>query len=227
MLLEKGSKMVMIGDSITDCERKYPYGEGLFQGIGKGYVALVDAHLQLAYPELEIRCVNMGIGGNTVRDLKKRWQTDVLDLRPDWLSIMIGINDVWRHFDEPKIKESHIDLQEYESTLFELVEQARPGLKGLVLMTPFLIESNVKDAMRKKMDEYGLAVKRVAEQTGAVFVDIQDEFNKMLNYYYSGTFAADRVHPDLAGHMIIARAFLNAIGYQWSRNGQGQVCEIG
>ncbi|MTW87669.1 GDSL family lipase [Virgibacillus dakarensis] len=218
MDLEKGCKLVMIGDSITDCERRHPYGEGLFEGTGKGYVALVDAYIQIAYPELDIRCINMGIGGNTVRDLKKRWRTDVLDLKPDWLSIMIGINDVWRHFDEPKIKESHIDLKEYENTLFDLVEQVKPGLKGLVLMSPFLIELNAEDAMRKKMDDYGLAVKRIAEQVGAVFIDIQEEFNKMLNYYYSGTFAADRVHPNMTGHMVIARAFLNAVGYDWSRN---------
>lgn len=218
MKLEKGSKLVMIGDSITDCERRHPYGEGIFQGIGKGYVALVDALLQLSYPELDIRCINMGISGNTVRDLKQRWQTDVLDLKPDWLSIMIGINDVWRHFDEPKITESHISLAEYEQTLLELVEQAKPGLKGLVLITPFLIESNADDAMRKKMDEYGAAVKRIAEKEDAIFIDIQAEFNKMLEYYYSGEFAADRVHPNITGHMMIARAFLNAIGYDWSRN---------
>ncbi|MFC5464863.1 SGNH/GDSL hydrolase family protein [Lederbergia graminis] len=219
MKLETGSKLVMIGDSITDCGRKHPYGEGIFEGVGKGYVSLVDALLETAYPELQIRTINMGIGGNTVRDLSNRWKTDVIDLKPDWLSIMIGINDVWRHFDEPKIKESHISLEEYESTLLQLVEQVQPSLKGLVLMTPFLIEANPEDAMRKQMDEYGMAVKRVAEQVGAVFVDIQAEFNKMLDYYYSGTFAGDRVHPNMAGHMVIARAFLNAVGYDWSRNG--------
>ncbi|GIN71513.1 lipase [Bacillus sp. J14TS2] len=218
MKLEKGCKLVMIGDSITDCGRKHPYGEGLFEGVGKGYVALVDALLQASYPELAIRCINMGNSGNTVRDLKERWKTDVVDLQPDWLSIMIGINDVWRHFDEPNITESHISLREYETTLLELVEQVKPDGKGLVLMTPFLIEANADDAMRKKMDEYGLAVKRVAEQVEAIFVDIQGAFNKLLDYYYSATFAADRVHPNMTGHMAIARAFLNAVDYDWARN---------
>jgi hypothetical protein len=72
MKLNDGQRLVMIGDSITDCDRKFPYGEGLFQGGGKGYVALVDAMLQTAYPEKRIRVTNMGIGGNTVRDLKAR-----------------------------------------------------------------------------------------------------------------------------------------------------------
>lgn len=218
MKLEKGSKLVMIGASVTDCGRRHPYGEGLFDGLGKGYVALVDALIQTTYPELDVRIINMGTSGNTVRDLKKRWKTDVLDLNPDWLSIQIGINDVWRHFDEPKIKESHISLDEYENTLLDIVEQVKPRLKGLVLMTPYLIEANQDDAMRRKMDEYGKAVKRVAERVDAIFIDLQQEFNKLLDHYYSGTIASDRVHPNLTGHMVIARAFLNAVGYDWAKN---------
>src|SRR3954452_17883523 len=96
--IQPNSKLLMIGDSITDCERARPVGEGLFAALGKGYVSLVDALLGATYPEREIRVVNMGSSGNTVRDLKSRWRTDVLDLRPDWLSMMIGINDVWRQF---------------------------------------------------------------------------------------------------------------------------------
>lgn len=105
-------------------------GEGLFQGVGKGYVALVDALLATAYPELSIRVTNMGIGGNTVRDLKARWQTDVIDLQPDWLTIMIGINDVWRQFDQPFIPESHVLLEEYEQTLEELVTATQQRLQA-------------------------------------------------------------------------------------------------
>ncbi|MGO4272601.1 GDSL-type esterase/lipase family protein, partial [Paenibacillus sp. TAF58] len=90
MRLEKGTKLVMIGDSITDAGRERPIGEGSFAGIGNGYVALVEALLHSFYPELGIRVVNMGISGNTVLDLKARWETDVLELKPDWLSIMVG-----------------------------------------------------------------------------------------------------------------------------------------
>src|SRR4051812_26396774 len=99
MIFSKHDKIVMIGDSITDCERKRPVGEGKNDALGKGYVSLVHAMLHARYPELALRVVNMGIGGNTTRDLKQRWETDVLDLKPDWISIMIGINDVWRQFD--------------------------------------------------------------------------------------------------------------------------------
>src|SRR5579884_4100370 len=111
MLLEKNDKLVLIGDSITDCGRS-PAGEGANEGIGRGYVAQIEALLHSVYPELSIRVINKGTSGNTVRDLKARWETDVLDLKPDWLSIMIGINDVWRQFDRPLIVESHVHIGE-------------------------------------------------------------------------------------------------------------------
>ncbi|MBB6734634.1 SGNH/GDSL hydrolase family protein [Cohnella zeiphila] len=221
MKLNDGQRLVMIGDSITDCERKFPYGEGLFQGVGKGYVALSDAMLQAAYPERTIRVTNMGIGGNTVRDLKMRWASDVLALKPDWLSVMIGINDVWRHFDQPAIRESHVELEEYERTLDELAESALPGLQGLIVMSPFYLEPHAGDPMRKKMDQFGQAAKRVAQRHGARFVDTQAVFEPFLRHHHATLLASDRVHPSLAGHMALARAFLNAIEFDWSRMGEG------
>lgn len=207
----------MIGDSITDCERRFPHGEGLFQGVGKGYVALVDALLQTAYPELSIRVTNMGIGGNTVRELEKRWQTDVIELAPDWLSIMIGINDVWRQFDQPAIPESHVPLDEYETKLERLARSVPAGLKGRIIMSPFYLEPNAEDRMRARMDEYGLAAKRVAARVGALFVDTQAAFEPLLEHVHPTAIASDRVHPNWTGHMLIARAFLHAIGFDWAR----------
>ncbi|MDQ0116150.1 SGNH/GDSL hydrolase family protein [Paenibacillus harenae] len=218
MLLEPKSKLVMIGDSITDCERARPYGEGLFGAIGKGYVSLVDALLTAAYPEYGIRVVNMGTSGNTVRDLKGRWQSDVLDLKPDWLSIMIGINDVWRQYDLPAQTEQHVYIDEYEETLEQLVARTRSQLKGLVLMTPFYIEPNEADPMRSTMDRYGAVVKKVAAKYDALYVDTQAAFNQVLTHIYPGTLAWDRVHPNMAGHAVLARAFLKSIGYDYNRD---------
>jgi len=215
MKLNSNDKLLFIGDSITDCERKKPVGEGLFHALGHGYVSIVDAMLNAIYPELGIRTVNMGTSGNTVRDLKQRWKTDVIDLKPDWLSVMIGINDVWRQYDQPQITESHVYLDEYESTLRLLVQQAQPLVKGIVLMTPYYIESNRDDAMRATMDLYGAAVKRIAQEYGTVFVDTQAAFDEITTYVYPATLAWDRVHPNMSGHMVLARAFLKAIGMEW------------
>ncbi|HLK59562.1 MAG TPA: SGNH/GDSL hydrolase family protein [Chthonomonadaceae bacterium] len=215
MKLEPGSKLVMIGDSITDCERARPVGEGLFGAQGKGYVSLVDALLGAVYPREAIRVVNMGTSGNTVRDLKARWQTDVLDLNPDWVSIMIGDNDVWRQFDLPRQPETHVYPEEYAATLEELVTQTLPKVKGLVLMTPFYIEPNPQDAMRAQMDRYGEIVRQLAQKHNTLFVDTQAAFHAALQHYYPATLGWDRVHPNHIGHMILARAFLQALSFVW------------
>lgn len=216
MLIQPNSKLVLIGDSITDCERARPVGEGLFQALGKGYVSQVDTLLQSTCPERAIRVVNMGISGNTVRDLRARWQTDVLDLTPDWLSVMIGINDVWRQFDAPLQTEWGVPLEEYEQTLRELLGKVRPMLKGLVLMTPYFLEPNKSDAMRRRMDQYSAVVKKLAGEYDACLVDTQAAFDKILETLHPMTLAWDRVHPSQTGHMVIARAFLDAVGYRWS-----------
>lgn len=215
LCLESGTKLVMIGDSITDCERARPIGEGLFNALGKGYVSLVDSLLQATYPERNIRVVNMGTSGNTVRDLEARWQTDVVDLKPDWLSIMIGINDVWRQFDTPWQPEWAVTLDEYRPTLERLVTQTRPQVNGLVLLTPYVIEPNPTDPMRAMMDRYGAVVRELASQYDAVFVDTQAAFNSAMSHIHPTGIAWDRIHPGQVGHMVLARVFLSAIGYDW------------
>jgi lysophospholipase L1-like esterase len=215
LLIHPNSKLVMIGDSITDCGRARPVGDGR-DALGNGYVSLVDAMLTAVYPQQRIRIVNTGISGNTVRDLHARWQTDALDLQPDWLSIMIGINDVWRQFDSPLQAEWHVPLDDYTRTLSNLVAATRPRLKGLVLMTPYLIEPNRAEPMRAMMDRYGQVVKQVAAAHDAVFVDTQAAFDAVLEHVHPMVLALDRVHPGLAGHMVLARALLDAIGFAWS-----------
>jgi lysophospholipase L1-like esterase len=213
--IENKSKLVMIGDSITDCGRARPVGEGLFDAEGASYVKYVMGLLKSTYPEKNIRVVNMGSSGNTVRDLAERWQSDVLDLKPDWLSIMIGTNDVWRQFDLPHQTEIHVYPEEYESTLERLVRDTLPSLKGMVLMTPFFMEPNKNDSMRARMDQYGEIVKKLAIKYGTVFVDTQKAFDELLKHYHSGAIGWDRVHPNAIGHMTIAKAFLNSLEFEW------------
>jgi lysophospholipase L1-like esterase len=217
MKLDKGEKLLFIGDSITDADRAQPQGEGFPGALGKGYVALVDACLQACYPELGIRVVNKGTSGNTVRDLKIRWETDVDEGKPDWLAVMIGINDVWRQFDTPFIPEWGVLPEEYEVTLRDLVTRSLPSVKGLVLMTPFYLEPNRSDTMRRRMDEYGAIVRRIAQEHSTLFVDTQAAFDRVLTHLYPAALAWDRVHPAAAGHMVLARSFLKAVAFDWSR----------
>lgn len=218
MLIQAKQKLLFIGDSITDAGRNKPApAEGLFDPMGRGYVTLIDALLGTVYADRAIRVVNAGTSGHTVRDLKARWQSDVIDQKPDWLSVCIGINDVWRQFDSFKQTEICVLPPEYESTYREILSQVRPKLKGLVLLTPFYIEPNRSDAMRARMDEYGAIVKKLAKEFDAQLGDTQAAFDAALKHYYAGALAWDRVHPNQTGHMILAKSFLDAVGFEWKR----------
>lgn len=202
--------LLFIGDSITDCGRGYPVGQR--DGLGEGYVAVVNALLAATQPQRRIRVLNTGISGNRVTDLAARWQTDVLDLRPNWLSVMIGINDVWRQFDDA-LNPQQVDIDRYEAVYRQLLTQTRPMLSGLVLMTPFFIEANKTDPMRAMMDQYGRVVARLAKAFDAVFVDTQAAFDAYLAHRPTQSLCGDRVHPNKTGHTLLAMAFLKAVGW--------------
>ncbi len=212
MLFEKNDTVLFIGDSISDYERTKPVGEGLFNAWGHSYVACAGALLNCMYPELGLRVVNMGISGNQVRDLKARWQSDVLDRKPDWVSVLIGINDVWRQFDCPQMPECHVPIGEYEQTYEELLRRTLTQVKGMILMTPYYMEPNRNDPMRARMDEYGAVVRKLAEKYRLTFVDLQGGWDRLFKYMHSTNIAWDRVHPNQTGCMYIAKQFLQAVG---------------
>jgi lysophospholipase L1-like esterase len=214
MIFDKNDKLVMIGDSITDCGRKKPAGEGLFDPYGNGYVNMVKAFLDASYPEKPIRIINQGFSGYTVRALKESWDEIALRHKPNWLSIMIGINDVWRHFDSAKITEDLVSIEEYESTLDDLIKQSLPNLKGLILMTPYYIDANPDDPMRIMMDAYGERMKGLAKKHKAILVDTQIGFDNMLKHMHPMGLAWDRIHPNTSGHAQLAKCFLEAVDFK-------------
>jgi lysophospholipase L1-like esterase len=202
--------LLFIGDSITDCGREHPVGQR-WNSLGWGYVSFVDSIMGAVIPETPIAVLNTGISGNRVTDLEVRWQSDVLDLEPNWLSVMIGINDVWRQFDsEPSTEQ--VDPEQYELVYRSLLAKTRPQVDGLVLMTPYFLETNRENPMRLKMDVYGTITKKLAFEFDAILVDTQAAFDHYLAHQPTESLCADRVHPNGLGHMILARAFLNALG---------------
>nr|VFK56000.1 MAG: Lysophospholipase L1 [Candidatus Kentron sp. TUN] len=213
MKLGHGQSILFTGDSITDCERIYPVGSG--SGLGEGYVAFVDGLLAACYPERRIKVLNTGINGNTIIDLDARWQMDVLRLGPDWLSVMIGINDVWRQFDS-YYDPSPLRIDRYEETYRKLLERTRRDLKGLVLMTPYFIEPDLSNPTRERMDAYGALVEQLAREFDAVFVDVQAGFDRYLTHRSVYSLTEDGAHTNKIGHMIIAESFLTAMGFHWN-----------
>ncbi|MGA2016038.1 MAG: SGNH/GDSL hydrolase family protein [Opitutaceae bacterium] len=211
MKIAPGARLLFIGDSVTDCGRLRPVGAGSRAALGDGYVAAVDASLAPLHPARPVRVANMGVSGDTVRDIASRWDGDVLALRPEWLAMMVGINDVWRQFDGAD-SAAAVMPGEFRRTYEGLILRAPPRLAGLVLMTPFYVQHLLSDPMRRRTDEYGAIVRELASRHGALLVDTQAAVDRALAREDFRSIAADRVHPTQAGHGIIARAFLRAIG---------------
>lgn len=216
MILEKNTTFLLYGDSVTDMSRG-ERGEGLFEGIGVGYPADIQSFLATGYPDYQIRVVNKGVSGNTSKDLVARFDQDVLPYQPENLLILIGINDVWRQFDVPLITEDAVSPEEYEANLENLIERSKGFVKNLILVTPYYIEENTADRMRARMDEYSAIVKKLAEKHGAIFVDMQAAWVKLLKYYHSSYITWDRIHPNSQGNLYMARTILDALGYDYSR----------
>jgi lysophospholipase L1-like esterase len=208
LVFRQAQRIVFIGDSITDCGRRQPPGAPF----GNGYVHFVRAFLLARYPALNLDILNRGIGGNTVRDLDARWHEDVIALRPDWLSIKIGINDVWRAV-AGRTAEA-VPLDEYAATYERLLEEAKKETSArLILMEPYVIEPDRSDPFRAQMDRFIPVVHGLAERHGAILIRTQAAFDEAMAAQPASYWADDRVHPGAPGHAVIARAFLRGVGY--------------
>lgn len=209
-------RILFTGDSVTDAGRARPVGEGNHTGVGTGYVRVVESLLAAFYPELMLRISNTGTSGNTVRDLAERWQTDILDLKPDWLYVCIGVNDVWRQYDLPTIPTRHVYPEEYETTLRRILTEAKAVTKGITLMTPYYMEPLTADPMRARMDEYGAICRRIADELQLDFIDTQAMFDAYFAHRHSSSIAWDRIHPNQTGATLLARAILDEAGFDWA-----------
>jgi lysophospholipase L1-like esterase len=218
MLFAKNQSLLMAGDSITDAGRTRPPAvpplDGPPEPLGYGYVTIVNAMLTSIYPQLGIRIVNAGVGGDTTPTLKARWQKDVLAPRPDWVSLMIGINDSdpWR---QPPTKHNLVSLDTYAAILDEIVAATLPVVRGMILLTPFYLQPDRMNILRASVDQYVDAVKQIAARRGAILIDTQATFDVLMATRPPESLSHDRVHPNAIGHTVLARAFCKAVGLEW------------
>jgi lysophospholipase L1-like esterase len=215
MIIPDGSTVLFTGDSITDADRGRPVGEDLKGWLGTGYVALIASILEAWQPGHRYRIRNTGISADTVLDLRSRWTEDVLDLKPDWLSVMIGINDCARAFSRPLLAEAQVPPDLYRTTLEKLVRDTRPLVDGMVLMTPFFIDSSMRDPLRLALASYADSVREVAGAHDCVVVDAQAAIDRALGRLHACRLTGDGIHPTPAGHMLLARTWLDAVGFDW------------
>lgn len=212
-MLKKYARVAITGDSITDCGRARPFG-CRNSGLGNGYAAYVEVALSARHPEQYIWVENTGISGNTSGQLAERFDTDVLARKPDVVTIMIGINNVWRHFDIgqffPKDLERN-DIAYYERDLREMIEKAQDNDIQVVLLTPYFLESNKADPMRAMCDAYAEVVRRLAAEYGAALCDVQAVMDNFLDKSTNYMLSSDRVHPNQTGHFLIAESLLKTL----------------
>lgn len=217
MIFQNNDRIIFAGDSVTDMGSNQPLGEGLSDKVGRGYVRVVENMLAVWYPELNFRITNAGTSGNTSRDLLARFERDVTSQNPDWVSICIGINDVWRQFDVPAILDAAVLPGEYERNVESMILAVKKKVKGIFILSPYYIEPLSEDPMRRRMDEYGEICRRLAEKHGCEFVDFQRMFSDYCKYQHSSRLAWDRVHPNQMGATLMAREFLRHTGFDFSR----------
>lgn len=220
MIFNDYDRIVFAGDSVTDMESAQPVGEGLFDNVGRSYVRIIENMLSAIYPEVHVRVTNAGIGGNTSRDLLARFDRDVVQLNPDWVSICIGINDVWRQFDTPAMPDYAVFPEEYEQNLEQMIAMIPQSVKGVFILSPYYMEPNREDVMRARMDEYVAICKKLAEKYGFRFVDFQALYEDYCKIRHSSYIAWDRVHPNQVGATLMARAFLAQCDFDYAHEVQ-------
>lgn len=217
MIFENMDRIVFAGDSVTDMNSTNPVGEGRFDSLGQGYVRILDSMLAACYPDIKLRITNSGISGHTSRNLLERFDRDVVNLNPDWVSICIGINDVWCQFDLPAFHKEHIMPEQYEKNVEEMILKIKGKVKGIFILSPYIIEPNREDWMRKRMDEYVAICEKLAEKHGCIFVNFQKMYETYCQSRYSSCIAWDRIHPNQVGAMLMAKEFLKHCDFDFNR----------
>jgi acyl-CoA thioesterase-1 len=199
------ARILFQGDSITDGNRRRNKSEDM----GEGYAALVAVWFSAMFPEKNATFINRGISGNKLVDLKKRWQKDCIDLKPDILSILIGINDVmYRFWEKPA------DLQIFEDNYRDILESAKKiETIKIVLMEPFFVGGeNAKTETVEILSSRIGVIRKLAAEFKCTLIPLNSIFSAAVaKKREAGFWSIDGVHPTFVGHALIAQSWLNEL----------------
>lgn len=200
----KPTVIVFQGDSITDCGRDRNSQDVNTSGaLGNGYALYAAAASLAARPERQLKFFNRGISGNKVPDLMQRWRAEAIDLQPDILSILIGVNDFWHKLDHGYTG----TVADYEEQYLTLLDETRRALPKvyLIVLEPFVLRCGAVTARWfPEFDQRRAVAARVAAHANATFVPLQAIFDRKVRSSPPEYWAADGVHPTPAGHALIA-----------------------
>ena len=203
--LEKGSVILFQGDSVTDCGRDRISPDGL----GRGYAFIISALLAAEYPGLFLKFHNRGISGNRTSDLLSRWKEDCIDLRPDIVSILIGINNTWRRYDS----DDPTPVETFEREYRALLTMTRDALDPLfVICEPFVLPvPEDRRKWREDLDPKIAVTRALAAEFSALYIPFDGIFAAASTRTDPAYWAPDGVHPSEAGHGLMAREWIDRV----------------
>lgn len=210
--LKKGTVILFQGDSITDAGRNRSENDpNNAEALGSGYPMLVGAKLLEKFAAFDLKIFNKGVSGNKVFQLADRWETDCLALKPDILSILIGVNDIWHKLNGQYNGTAEIYRHDY-FTLLERTRKTLPNVR-LVICEPFAVRGvkAVDEKWYPEFYDYQTAAREIAGLFSATFVPFQKIFDEAQKQAPGVYWTSDGVHPTLAGAQLMAQAWLNAI----------------
>lgn len=214
MLLKKGMTVLFQGDSITDAGRSYD-SEG--PDLGHGYPFMVANTLTAKYPEMGLKFYNRGISGNRVCDLLDRWKKDCINLNPDVVSIMIGVNNTWRRYDSNDPTSTEDFYNQYKDLLTR-TRDALPDAK-IIMIEPYLIHLDEDDptswryrsSWREDLDPKIHMVRKLAVEFGVTFMPLDSLFYAASTHAPLETWSGDGVHPTDMGAAFIAKEWIKLV----------------
>lgn len=203
MLIKANSTVVFQGDSITDCGRGADS-----EGLGNGYVKKIAQYFSVFHTEKNVKFINKGISGNRTCDLVDRWTEDCIDLKPDYVSILIGINDVWRRFDS----NMPMSNEDFEANYRIMLNRIKTETNAeIILMEPFLVPNhdNLYDWYEDLSPKIQV-VRKLSREFNAILIPLDGIMASECSLVPVEKLAPDAVHPTDYGHNVIAKSWLKA-----------------
>jgi lysophospholipase L1-like esterase len=210
--LKKDFTILFQGDSITDVGRKRDVttpNNGA--ALGGGYAFMAASELLWQHPDKNLSIYNKGISGNKVFQLAERWDADCLDLKPNVLSILIGVNDFWHTLNGNYNGTSKVYHDDYDK-LLDRTKQKLPDVQ-FIIGEPFAVKGvkAVDDRWYPTFNEYRAAAKELADKYKAIFIPYQAIFDKAIQSAPAAYWTGDGVHPSVAGARLMAQAWLDCV----------------